>query len=77
LSAKLVPTFADREVSHGQCGGSPTAVISVFRPDFTRTFHKVLHQNIKIKQKTNKLIYIYIYMYKSDNQNKNGSDVEK
>jgi hypothetical protein len=30
LSAKLVLTFADREVSHGQCGGSPTAVISVF-----------------------------------------------
>jgi hypothetical protein len=30
LSAKLVPTFADRRVSHGQCGGSPTAVISVF-----------------------------------------------
>jgi hypothetical protein len=30
LSAKLVPTFADRGVSHGQCGGSPTAVISVF-----------------------------------------------
>jgi hypothetical protein len=25
-----VPTFADRGVSHGQCGGSPTAVISVF-----------------------------------------------
>jgi hypothetical protein len=25
LSAKLVPTFADRWVSHGQCGGSPTA----------------------------------------------------
>jgi hypothetical protein len=30
LSAKLVPTFADLGVSHGQCGGSPTAVISVF-----------------------------------------------
>jgi hypothetical protein len=30
LSAKLVPTFADRRVSHGECGGSPTAVISVF-----------------------------------------------
>jgi hypothetical protein len=30
LSVKLVPTFADREVSHGQCGGSPTAVISLF-----------------------------------------------
>jgi hypothetical protein len=29
LSAKLVPTFADRRVLHGQCGGSPTAVISV------------------------------------------------
>jgi hypothetical protein len=27
LSAKLVPNFADRGVSHGQCGGSPTAVI--------------------------------------------------
>jgi hypothetical protein len=31
-SAKLVPTFADREVSHGQCGGSPTAVISISIP---------------------------------------------
>jgi hypothetical protein len=30
LSAKLVPTFADRGMSHGQCGGSPTAIISVF-----------------------------------------------
>jgi hypothetical protein len=30
LSAKLVPTFADRGLSHGQRGGSPTAVISVF-----------------------------------------------
>jgi hypothetical protein len=30
LSAKLMPTFADRGVSHGQCGGSPTAVILVF-----------------------------------------------
>jgi hypothetical protein len=30
LSAKLVPTFADTGVSHSQCGGSPTAVISVF-----------------------------------------------
>jgi hypothetical protein len=30
LSAKLVPTFADRGVSHGQCGGSPTAVFSIF-----------------------------------------------
>jgi hypothetical protein len=29
LSAKLVPTFADRGVSHGQCGVSPTAVILV------------------------------------------------
>jgi hypothetical protein len=29
LSAKLVPTFAYRRMSHGQCGGSPTAVISV------------------------------------------------
>jgi hypothetical protein len=26
-----VSTFADRGVSHGQCGGSPTAVISVFQ----------------------------------------------
>jgi hypothetical protein len=24
-----MPTFADRGVSHGQCGGSPTAIISV------------------------------------------------
>jgi hypothetical protein len=30
LSAKFVPTFADRGVSHSQCGGSPTAVISDF-----------------------------------------------
>jgi hypothetical protein len=30
LSAKLVPTFADRGLWHDQCGGSPTAVISVF-----------------------------------------------
>jgi hypothetical protein len=26
LSAKLVPTFEDRGVSHDQCGGSPKAV---------------------------------------------------
>jgi hypothetical protein len=52
LSAKLMQTFADRGVSHDQCGGSPTAVISVYRPDFTRTLarstslkhsQKVLH----------------------------------
>jgi hypothetical protein len=30
LSSKLVPTFADRGVSHSQGGGSRTAVISVF-----------------------------------------------
>jgi hypothetical protein len=30
LSAKLVPTFAVRGVSDGQCGGFPSAVISVF-----------------------------------------------
>jgi hypothetical protein len=30
VSAKLVPTFADRRVSHVQCGRSPTALISVF-----------------------------------------------
>jgi hypothetical protein len=30
LSAKLVPTFADRGVSRSQRGGSPTAVIPVF-----------------------------------------------
>jgi hypothetical protein len=30
LSAKLVPTLADRGVSRSQRGGSPTAVISVF-----------------------------------------------
>jgi hypothetical protein len=29
-AAKLVPTFAERGMSHGQCDGSPTAVISVF-----------------------------------------------
>jgi hypothetical protein len=31
LSAKLVPTFADRRVSRSQRRGSPTAVISVFQ----------------------------------------------
>jgi hypothetical protein len=30
LSAKLVPTFADRGVSRSQRGGSRTVVISVF-----------------------------------------------
>jgi hypothetical protein len=30
LSAKLVPTFADRGVSHSQRVGCPTAVISIF-----------------------------------------------
>jgi hypothetical protein len=30
MSATLVPTFADRRMSHGQCGGFSTAVISVF-----------------------------------------------
>jgi hypothetical protein len=30
LSEKLMQTFADRGFSHGQCVGSPTAVISVF-----------------------------------------------
>jgi hypothetical protein len=30
LSAKLVPTFEDREVSRSQRGGFPMAVISVF-----------------------------------------------
>jgi hypothetical protein len=53
-----VPTFADRRVSHGQCGGSPTAVISVSRPDFTRTLaqstsighsHKALHEIARTK----------------------------
>ena len=29
-SAKLVPTFADREVSRGQRNGSPQPLISVF-----------------------------------------------
>jgi hypothetical protein len=33
LSAKLVPTFADRGVSRNHLGGSPTAVISVYRPE--------------------------------------------
>jgi hypothetical protein len=32
LSAKFVLTFADREVSRSQRGGSPTAIISVFYP---------------------------------------------
>jgi hypothetical protein len=30
LSAKLVPTFADRKVSRSQRGGFPAGVISVF-----------------------------------------------
>jgi hypothetical protein len=30
LSAKLVPTFADKDVWRSQRGGSPTAVISDF-----------------------------------------------
>ena len=30
-SAKLVPTFADRGVSHGQRNGSPRPLISVYR----------------------------------------------
>jgi hypothetical protein len=30
LSAKLVPTFANRGVSRSQSGGSPTAVFSAF-----------------------------------------------
>jgi hypothetical protein len=30
LSAKLIPTFADRGVQRSQRGGSPAAVISVF-----------------------------------------------
>jgi hypothetical protein len=34
MSTKLVPTFADRGVSHGQCGESPTAVISVFQAGY-------------------------------------------
>jgi hypothetical protein len=29
LSAKLVPTFADRGMSRSERGGSPTAIISV------------------------------------------------
>jgi hypothetical protein len=34
LSAKLVPTFADREVSRSQRDGSPSAVILIsFRPE--------------------------------------------
>jgi hypothetical protein len=33
LSAKLVPTFADRGVSRSQRPGSPTAVISISRPE--------------------------------------------
>jgi hypothetical protein len=33
LSANLVPTFADRGVSRSQGSGSPTAVISVSRPE--------------------------------------------
>jgi hypothetical protein len=31
LSPKLVATFGDRRVSHGQWGGSPTVVISIFQ----------------------------------------------
>jgi hypothetical protein len=40
LSAKLVPTFADRVVSCSQSGGFPTAVISVFL-DWTSDYHIV------------------------------------
>jgi hypothetical protein len=46
VSAKIVPTFADRGVSHGQCCGSPTAVISVSSPDETVRdvyYHKQVH----------------------------------
>jgi hypothetical protein len=30
MLAKIVSTFADREVSHNQSGGFPTAIISIF-----------------------------------------------
>jgi hypothetical protein len=52
LPAKLVPTFADRGESLGQCGESTTAVNLVSRPDLNRTLaqstslehlHKALH----------------------------------
>jgi hypothetical protein len=32
LVGEVSDNFADRGVSHGQCGGSPTAVISISRP---------------------------------------------
>jgi hypothetical protein len=38
LLAKLVPTFEDRGVSHGQCGRSPMAVISIFFLDQSHYF---------------------------------------
>jgi hypothetical protein len=43
LSAKLVPTFADRGVSPGQCSTSPTAVISVLDRTSIEHSHKVLY----------------------------------
>jgi hypothetical protein len=33
MSAKLVPTFADRGVSRSERGGSPTTVIYISRPE--------------------------------------------
>jgi hypothetical protein len=37
LVGEVSPTFADREVSHGQCDGSPTAVISIFQTGEIKT----------------------------------------
>jgi hypothetical protein len=44
LSAKLVPTFADRGVSRSQRGGSLTAVISVFVNRSRYVFFQVVPQ---------------------------------
>jgi hypothetical protein len=52
LVAEVNAKFADRGVTHGQCSGSPTAVISISRPDLTSTLaqntslehsHKLIH----------------------------------
>ena len=43
-SAKLVPTFADRRVSRGQCNGSPRPLISVYRTWIATYFIQVAPQ---------------------------------
>jgi hypothetical protein len=43
LVGEVSANFADRGVSHGQCGGSPTAVISVFYTSKTFLHHFMFH----------------------------------